>query len=330
MQPIIPEHPRILNYTKGNPVIPESLKTGQLTLLLGAGDMVHTVTNVEEFSQYDMLICRPYDHSGSFYKNVEMLSETSPVLCCMNAEVYPGVPSDIPAFVSHFSGRFSKIDGHGHHVPHFSLDTLEHLLAENGTASNIFELSSGIVHFSTFMVWIENEYINAYSNIHMSTSKVISNGAMTLNDDDSALLRDVLQKRIIYLQSVNKNIHLSEEVLVSLPSYSHSTLQKIFGSMLFDSICPLSLLGSVCMHCPSWDREPSIQLVLTKSTPLFWENMLQRYKDVHGMNEHATRADQILSAIKVDIANYSIWQSKAKYATFLKHMRKNILPFVEA
>ena len=83
------------------------------------------------------------------------------------------------------------------------------------------------------------------------------------------------------------------------------------------------------MHCPSWDKENSIQLVLTKSTPLFWENLLDRYKELHGMNEHAERADYILAAIKADIAAYSIWQSKAKYATFLKHMRKNILPFVE-
>ena len=325
MQPTIPEHPRILNYTNGNPVIPESLKSGQLTLLLGAGDMVHTVTNVEEFSQYDILICKPYNDAGSFYKNVEMLSDTSPVLCCMNTDI----PSDVNTFISHFSGRFSKIEGHGHHVPHFTLDTLEHLLAENGTASNIFELSSGIVYVSTFLSWIENEYINAYSNIHMSTSKVISNGSMTLNENDSALVRDVLQKKIQYLNSVNKNIHLSEEVLLGLSSYTHWTLQKIFGSLLYDTICPLSLLGSVCMHCPSWDRESSIQLVLTKSTPLFWENLLDRYKELHGMNEHAERADYILAAIKADIAAYSIWQSKAKYATFLKHMRKNILPFVE-
>jgi hypothetical protein len=143
------------------------------------------------------------------------------------------------------------------------------------------------------------------------------------------MLEDVLRKKILYLNSVNRNIHLSEEVLLSLNNYRYTILQKIFGSLLHDAITPLSLLGTVGNHRPAWADEERIELVFEKSTPSFWEKLLESYAEIHGRNHVVERAELIMAGVKGDMKNYMIWQSKAKYATFLRHMRTNVLPFID-
>jgi len=323
------QNPMIMNYSPLHgpirhtiPPIPSFF--GNLTLLLGAGDIVHNgLTNVEQFGSYNILICLP-SNEESFLKNVEKLTDSGPMICIIDVSS----ASQMALFIEHFRGRFSVIDGHWGHVPHFSLDTLEALLTEGGSASNIFEQSINIVNITTFLTWIKNEYINSYSNIAMSTTKLVSNGSMVLNESDARNLQSVLIEKIRFMNSCNKNIHLSEEVLVSLPSYPYYTLQKIFGSLLHDRITPLNLLGTVGMHRPAWASEEKIELVLRKSSPFFWENLLAAYSNTYGRNEHVERAELILDGIRHDMEHYMIWQSKAKYATFLKHMRNNILPFL--
>ena len=324
----IPKHPMIMNYmdstAEDSPEIPLHLQGRSLTLLLGAGDTVHSgVTNVEKF-KYDVMVCLPYN-TQMFQENVDKLTPTGPVICCLDVNN----PQMLIKFIEQFRGRFSTIDGHWAHVPHFSLETLEELLSEGGKASNIFELSSGIININTFLRWLEDEYINAYSNIHMSTTKVISDGAMHLLENDCMILEDILRKKILYLNSVNRNIHLSEEVLLSLNNYRHTILQKIFGSLLHDAITPLSLLGTVGDYQPAWANEESIELVFEKSSPSFWEKLLESYAEIHGRNSVVERAELIMAGVKGDMKNYMIWQSKAKYATFLRHMRTNVLPFVD-
>jgi hypothetical protein len=324
----IPQHPMIMNYTDSTaediPEIPLHLQGRSLTLLLGAGDTVHSgVTNVEKF-KYDVMVCLPYN-TQMFQENVDKLTPTGPVICCLDVNN----PQMLIKFIEQFRGRFSTIDGHWAHVPHFALETLEELLSEGGKASNIFEISSGIININTFLRWLEDEYINAYSNIHMSTTKVISDGAMHLLENDCMILEDVLRKKILYLNSVNRNIHLSEEVLLSLNNYRHTILQKIFGSLLHDAITPLSLLGTVGNHQPAWANEESIELVFEKSSPSFWEKLLESYAEIHGRNSVVERAELIMAGVKGDMKNYMIWQSKAKYATFLRHMRTNVLPFID-
>jgi hypothetical protein len=301
-----------MNYLDSSPEIPFHLQGRTLTLLLGAGDTVHSgVTNVEKF-KYDVMICLPYNMQ-MFQENVDKLTPTGPVICCLDVNN----PQMLTRFIEQFRGRFSIIDGHWGHVPHFSLETLEELLSEGGKASNIFEISSGIIN------------INAYSNIHMSTIKVISDGAMNLLENDCMMLEDVLRRKILYLNSVNRNIHLSEEVLLSLNNYRHTTLQKIFGSLLHDAITPLSLLGTVGNYQPAWAHEERIELVVEKSSPSFWEKLLESYVEIHGRNDVVERAELIMAGVKGDMKNYMIWQSKAKYATFLRHMRANVLPFID-
>jgi hypothetical protein len=320
----IPEHPMIMNYTTFlTPEMPKSIQDRPLTLLLGAGDTVHAgITNVERFP-YDVMVCLPYN-GHMFQQNVDRLTPQGPVVCCLNVHN----PQMLLNFVQQFRGRFSTIDGHWAHVPHFSLETLEELLAEGGTASNIFELSSGITNINTFLRWLDEEYINADANIHMSTMKVISDGAMTLLENDCRRLEEVLIKKILYLNTVNRNIHLSEEVLTNLTNYRHTILQKIFGSMLHDAITPLSLLGTVENHRPAWANDENIELVFRKSSPSFWENILESYKAIHGRNGIVERAEMIMEGVRTDMKNYMIWQSKAKYATFLRHMRTSVLPFL--
>ena len=324
-------HPMVMNYMsalEGIPLMPQRIEGNRpLTLLVGAGDIVHSgVTNVEQCSSYDILLCLP-SNAEWFAQNVAMLNEESgPIICCLDVNS----PKALNYFIEQFRGRFATIDGHWAHIPHFSLETLEQLLCEGGSASNIFELSSGIVNINTFLRWLQEEYINAYSNIHMSTTKVISDGAMNLLDDDCKRLEAVLREKIMYMNSTNKNIHLADDVLAGIPTYRHSLLQRIFGSLLHDTITPLSLLGSVCTHCPTWSREERIELVLRKSTPSFWENMLESYKAIYGNNEVVDRAEKIMAGIRSDMSQYLIWQSKAKYATYIRHMRKNVAPFINA
>lgn len=325
LTPQIPQHPMIMDYTSFMiPEMPQSIQGRPLTLLLGAGDTVHSgITNVERF-HYDVMVCLPYN-TEMFQQNVDRLTPAGPVVCCLNVNN----PQMLMNFVQQFRGRFSTIDGHWAHVPHFSLETLEELLDEGGTASNIFELSSGITNINTFLSWLEEEYINAYSNIHMSTTKVISDGAMRLLDDDCKKLEEVLIKKILYLNAANRNIHLSEEVLTNLNNYRYTILQKIFGSLLHDAITPLSLLGTVGNHHPAWANQEGIELVFTKSSPSFWENLLESYKAIHGRNGIVERAEMIMEGVRADMKNYLIWQSKAKYATFLRHMRTSVLPFLQ-
>jgi hypothetical protein len=318
-------HPMILNYYSPIRVSPTLRVDRPLSLLLGAGDIVHSgVSNVEQYGMYDMMICRP-ENAESLQKNIDKLTETGPVICILDVTN----PLMLNVFIQEFRGRFSCIDAHWAHCPHFALETLDELLAEDGTASNIFERSLNIVNINTFLAWIKDEYINSYSNISMSTARVISDGAIILNETDAANLETVLREKILYMNTANKNIHLSDEVLYELPSYRHFTLQTIFASLLHDRITPLNLLGAVGLYCAKWDTESRIQLVLRKSSPPYWENILAQYVQTHGRNSVVERAELILDGIRSDIAKFMTWQSKAKYATFLRHMTKNVLPFVQ-
>jgi len=318
-------HPMIMKYLPDSiPSIPPILQgTRSLSILIGAGDVVHNgVTNVEQFSTYDILLCLPM--GPGVEENISKLSDSGPVLCYIDVN-----SPQMVDFVQQFRGRFHTIDGHSIHIPHLSLETIEELLAEGGKATNIFEVSSSFVNIHTFLNWIKEEFINSYSNILMSTATVYSDAALTLSAEDAERLESVLREKIVYLNSVNKNVHLTEDILASLSSYRYFSLQKFFGSLLHDAITPLSLLGSVCLHCPAWDTEASIQLVMTKSSPMFWESILEDYIRLNGRTSHSDRAELIMNGVRSDMMNYMIWQSKAKYATFLRHMRKNILPFVK-
>jgi len=331
-------HPMIMNYCitdilaipgiPGIPDIPEKLRGSRsLTLLLGAGDMTHSgVTNVEQFSNYDILICKPENpENAQFQENVNKLSDTGPVICCLDVENNAAVA----VFVNQFKGRFSLIEGHSAHIPHFTFDILEQLLEDGGTASNLFELSHNAVNVHMYLRWLEEGYISPYSNIQMSTSVLISNGAMTLNDDDATRVEYILREKIKYQNSINKNIHLSDDILANLSSFRYMICQKIYASLLHDNKTPLYLLGKVCMHTRSWTKDESIQLVLQKSPPLFWEDTIALYREKYGQTEDVIRARAIIEGIRNDISLSLVFPSKAKYATFLKHMRKNILPFME-
>ena len=320
-------HPMILNYFSRIRIMQPSLSVDRpLSLLLGAGDIVHSgVSNVEQYGMYDMMICLP-ENAESLQQNIDKLTDTGPVLCILDVTD----KASLTLFVEEFGGRFSRIDAHWAHCPHFALETLDALLVENGTASNIFDPSSNVTNINTFLSWIKDEFMNSYSNINMSTSRVISDGAMTLNEKDAATLESVLIEKILFMNASNKNIHLSEEVLSSLTSYRHFTLQRIFASLLHDRLTPLNLLGVVGPYCAKWDTESKIQLVLRKSTPVYWQNVLALYIEAHGRNAVVERAESILAGIRSDMAMFMTWQSKAKYATFLKHMRTNVLPFVDS
>jgi len=315
----------------GSPEIPEKLRgSHSITLLLGAGDMTHSgITNVEQFSKYDILICKPENRenpeNSQFQENVNKLSDTGPVICCLDLDDTAAVAT----FVKQFKGRFSLIEGHSAHIPHFTFDILEQLLEDGGTASNLFELSHNAVNVHMYLRWLEEGYISPYSNIQMCTSILISYDGMTLNDADAMRVEHILREKIKHQNSINKNIHLSDDILANLSSFRCMICQKIYASLLHDNKTPLYLLGKVCMHTPSWTKNESIQLVLQKSPPLFWEDRITLYREKYGQNEHVIRARAILEGIRNDISLSLVFPSKAKYATFLKHMRKNILPFVE-
>ena len=160
----------------------------------------------------------------------------------------------------------------------------------------------------------------------MSTCKLASNGGITLNEEDQRLVCTVLQEKIIQTIKYTKNIHLSEDILSNLSTFRHSTLQVIYASLMYDSITPLNILGTVGEHQPSWSDHSTVQLLLQKSSPSFWQPQLARYKEMYGSDEAITRAERILEAIEKDVKECLIYPSKAKYATFLRHMRTTILP----
>jgi len=312
-------NPKILNYY--SPLSPIQLKNS-LTLLVGAGDTVHTLTNVEEFRNFDMLLCNPSIHQQeSFLANVEKLGEDSPYICYM--DLYS--EKHVKAFIHDFRGRFSLIEGHGFHVPHFTLSQLEKLLQEGGTASNIFEQSCNVINISTYLRWLEEGFVNSESNVLMSTAIVVSSGHLNLTENDANLLRESLCKAIISLNATNRNIHLDEELLMNLGSLSTRSCQKIHASLLCDSSTPLTLLGNICTNTPSWSCDPTIELVITKKAPPFWEDAIQAYIDAYGRDEHVERAERIRAAIAKDLEDELIWPAKAKYDTYTRLIRANIL-----
>jgi hypothetical protein len=312
-------NPKILNYY--SPLSPIQLKDS-LTLLVGAGDVVHESTNVEEFSNFDMLICNPSIHEEeSFLANVARLQEDGPYICYMDMHS----EQHMKAFIHDFRGRFSLIEGHGRHVPHFTLSQLEKLLQEGGTASNIFEQSCNVINVATYLRWLEDGFMSGESNILMSTSLLVSSGHNTLAENDATMIHDSLCKAIVNLNTTNRNIHLDEHLLVSLKNLSIRDCQKIHASLLCDTSTPLTLLGTICYNTPQWSYESTIELVITKKAPPFWEDALESYVRVYGRNHHVERAEYIRAAINKDLEDELVWPAKAKYDTYTRHIRANIL-----
>ena len=313
----IQANPKILNYY--SPLSPIQLKDN-LTLLVGAGDVVDACTNVEEFRNFDMLICNP-SNQESFLANVAMLQEDGPYICYM--DMYS--EQHVKAFIHDFRGRFSLIEGHGHHVPHFTLSQLEKLLQEGGTASNIFEQSCNVINVATYLRWLEGGFMSGEANILMSTSLLVSSGHVTLTENDAAMIHDSLCKAIISLNATNRNIHMDEHVFVSLKSLSIRNCQKIHASLLCDISTPLTLLGTICYNTPRWSGDPVIELVITKKAPPFWEDALESYVRVYGRDQHVERAEYIRAAINKDMEDELVWPAKRKYETYTRYIRANIL-----
>jgi len=312
-------NPKILNYySKLSPI---QLKNS-LTLLVGAGDTVHNLTNVEEFRNFDMLLCNPSVHQQeSFLANVEKLGEDTPYICYM--DLYS--EQHVKAFIHDFRERFSLIEGHGPHVPHFTLSQLDKLLQEGGTASNIFEQSCNVININTYLRWLEGGFVSGESNVLMSTAIVVSTGHLNLTENDANLLRESLCKAIISLNATNRNIHLDEELMMSLNSLSTRACQKIHASLLCDTSTPLTLIGKICRNTPSWSCDPTIELVITKKAPPFWEDAIQAYIDAYGRDEHVERVERIRAAIARDLEDELVWPAKAKYDTYTRIIRANIL-----
>ena len=95
-------HPMILNYFSRIRIMQPSLSVDRpLSLLLGAGDIVHSgVSNVEQYGMYDMMICLP-ENAESLQQNIDKLTDTGPVLCILDVTD----KASLTLFVEEFGGR---------------------------------------------------------------------------------------------------------------------------------------------------------------------------------------------------------------------------------
>ena len=316
---------RILNFHRGACVLPEW--TGfDLRLMMGAGDMDHGgKPNLEMFSTYNVFYCLPLDWNDSLRKNVDyLLGSTAKTLLCF---VDNDDKDQVAAFCDLFAGRFSFIDGHGGHCPHFSMCALGRLLGEGGIATNIFEMSEGLMTVGELEFWLDHGYFRGPSCDNMMTSRVyqpgVPYGSPLPNEDH---LKERLGDKIRLAAARSSRIDVSHVDLMTAPL---GLLQTAMRVLLYESHTPVNLKGSFSLMRKDWQESASVHYIITKTSPDFSLELITRVATL-GHNDVVSRAHMLIEAINKDISSGMAWGSVAKYRTYNRHIEEKVKPLLAA
>ena len=314
--PNIPVDKHVLNF-EGEVSIPEGMfqDGNPLSLMVGAGDLDHGgVPNVQTFHQYDVFFCNGWDWNGSLLRNVEYLRENfaNQKLICI---VDYSKKEQLAQFIKMFSGRFSLIDGHGGHTPHFKIGELRNLLCEGGEAMNIYERSESLISAEDIVQWFETGNARIpWSSYVFLTSRIYN---LPL-DKEEEIKQRFLHKIETLLRSLNR-ITVAEEILNNLPRFSLSELQDITVSLMFDDQIHLDMMGEIRMNTRLWRKHPYLEIIIKKVPIDFKEEKIALCTDL----ELKARAEFIISKIKEELLSDIVYGPCAKYRTLLKHIRSD-------
>lgn len=314
MERIVPKSKHVLDFSVESTSVPEFM-SGRLSLMVGAGDLMHNgLLNVEKFTS-DVFFCNAWDMNSSFQSNIQYLEDTkyNRVICVV--DYYNEVQRR--RFIDAFKGRFSLIDGHDSHVPHFTVGELAELLADGGTAMNIHEKSETMLPLSDAKYFLENNYFpHTYHHWYLNGRIYKQTGRLT-EEEITELQQGFIENIRATVRSTKfglpNQISLDENILENLERMSLSELQEIATCFQYEKQMPLNMKGRICMNMRSWKDTSYLEIVMTK-TP-FFDSIVTNLDN----NE---RVDRIIEAIRLDMENGYIFGQCAKYKTLLKVLNK--------
>ena len=274
-----------------------------LTLMVGAGDLIHNgIPNVQMFDS-DIFFCNAWDDHGSLQANIDWLEQNNSTKLICVVDYYK--EDQRRRFIDTFKGLFRFIDGHGGHVPHFTVRELEELLAEDGEAVNIHEKSETMLPLNSAMYFLKDGQF-PYSQSYL-TGRIYGGSLEGLE------LLFIAKIQQIYRTA--RQITIQPDILENLTLLSLADLQQIACCLLYDREMPLNMKGNICMNMRSWRDCSQLEIVMKKVPVDFFDGSF--------VSESTARADYIIEAIKRDMASGDILGQFAKYRT-LKKLSKNL------
>ncbi len=225
------------------------------------------------------------------------------------------IPEHINQFVQLFKDRFHHIDGHLAHTPHLSYTNLSQVLAVNGTATNIYELSENMVAVDDILYWLNAGFFRLGGGKVMATSKIYSrNNNYMLTAEDEVMLRARFISKIQEMTRSAKQVTLSPSLCME--ELDLRQLQIIQYCFSVENEFMLNLLGEVKYNTRLWSSQARLELVITKVQPDFMEGKIALCRD----EELRAHLNRIVEGIKTDLENGFALGSIGKYRNLKKQV----------
>ena len=280
--------------------------------MVGAGDLIHNdILNVEMFDS-DVFFCNAWNINGSFQANVDYLESTqsSRIICVV--DYYNEVQRR--RFIDAFKGRFHHIDGHGGHVPHFTVAELEELLVEGGEAVNIHEKSETMLPFKDAKYFLEHGYFPGYKAASSYLTGRIYMPSRALTSEEIAEITELFIKNI-RTAKVGRSNQITLDI-ENLEDMSLSELQEIATCLQYEKEMPLNMKGRICMNMRSWRSLVSLEIVMRKVSVDFFESIIDAT-----IPDKKAYADRVIEGIRNDMRRGDIFGQFAKYRTLNKLLK---------
>lgn len=304
----------VLDFTSD--VVMPALKAS-LSLMVGAGDLNHNdMPNVQQFS-HDVFFCNAWDMHGSFQTNIDWIekNESTKIICVV--DYYDEDQRN--KFIELFKGRFHLIDGHGGHVPHFTILELERLLAEGGEAVNIHEKSESMMPIDDAKYYFENGYFPGFAPSPAYLTSRIYIPSRSMSQEEVRELERLFIAKINHLEKSLTQITIQTDILENLSLLSLADLQQILACLQYEKQMPINMNGHICMNMRIWQDLTRLEIVIKKVPVDFFDAEIND-KDFDTAKK--ARADYIIEAIRQDMENGNILGQFAKYRTLKKLLDK--------
>jgi len=229
------------------------------------------------------------------------------------------VAEQVAAFVQVFAGRFTFIDGHGGHCPHFDMATLNGLLMSGGIAANIFEMSESVMTAAELKYWLEAGHFKKFFGPNFMTSRIYDWSGFDRTVAEPEFAAAFRAKIRALTARPDAHIELGDAGL-TLDTMGLHELQRIMRCMMFDVDIPLGMRGSFVMMQKTWWSSVRLEFIDTKTNVDYKTSAIDAYQARMGNDDVIKRARFIMAAIEEDVRHGAAWASKAKYKTFCNHV----------